>query len=160
AHGLDIAAMPELPRPGLTSAAVNTATPDIFYGVAGFHVCGPRAVRVDMLERLADLIRALLTWRPDPANPSTPPKGATGGGGFRATRDMMSILGCSAAELGNVLKALGFWVERRKLAPQVIAPPAPSNGAHVAPAIEGAQVATVEDAQTGAEVIAAAAEAA
>ena len=27
-------------------------------GVAGFHVCGPRAVRVDMLERLADLIRA------------------------------------------------------------------------------------------------------
>ena len=57
-HGLDIAAMPELPRPGLTSAAVNAATPDIFYGVAGFHVCGPRAVRVDMLERLADLIRA------------------------------------------------------------------------------------------------------
>src|SRR5947208_350568 len=33
-HGLDIAAMPELPRPGLTSAAVNAATPDIFYGVA------------------------------------------------------------------------------------------------------------------------------
>ena len=50
--------MPELPRPGLTSVAANPATPDIFYGVAGFHVCGPRAVRVDMLERLADLIRA------------------------------------------------------------------------------------------------------
>ena len=51
-HGLDIAAMPELPRPGLTSLPANAATPDAFYRVAGFHVCGPRAVRVDMLERL------------------------------------------------------------------------------------------------------------
>jgi ATP-dependent RNA helicase SUPV3L1/SUV3 len=66
--------MPELPRPGLTSVAVNTATPDNFYSVAGFHVCGPRAVRVDMLERLADLIRTLLTWRPDPATWPFPPK--------------------------------------------------------------------------------------
>ena len=97
----------------------------IFYGVAGFHVCGPRAVRVDMLERLADLIRVLLTWRADPANPGTPPKGATGDGGFRATPEMMSILGCSAGELGNVLKALGFWAERRKLVPAAGAQPAP-----------------------------------
>ena len=70
-----------------------------------------------MLERLADLIRPLLTWRPDAANPSAPPKGATGDGGFRATPDMMSILGCSADELGHVLKALGFWAERRLVAP-------------------------------------------
>ena len=148
-HGLDIAAMPELPRPGLTSAAVNAATPDIFYGVAGFHVCGPRAVRVDMLERLADLIRALLTWRPDPANPGTPPRGATGDGGFKATQEMMSILGCSAAELGNVLKALGFWSERRKIVPAVAeqnvpeaaAAPAQSNGADVGSAGETPQIA-------------------
>ena len=148
-HGLDIAAMPELPRPGLTSAAVNAATPDIFYGVAGFHVCGPRAVRVDMLERLADLIRALLNWRPDPANPGTPPRGATGDGGFKATQEMMSILGCSAAELGNVLKALGFWSERRKIVPAVAeqkvpeaaAAPARSNGADVDPVGEAPQIA-------------------
>jgi len=148
-HGLDIAAMPELPRPGLTSAAVNAATPDIFYGVAGFHVCGPRAVRVDMLERLADLIRALLNWRPDPANPGTPPRGATGDGGFKATQEMMSILGCSAAELGNVLKALGFWSERRKIVPaaaeqkvpEAAAAPARSNGADVGPVGEAPQIA-------------------
>src|SRR5262245_8897736 len=73
-HGLDIAAMPELPRPGLTSLPVNAATPDVFYGVTGFHVCGPRAVRIDMLERLADLIRVLLTWRADPAKGGSPPK--------------------------------------------------------------------------------------
>ena len=51
------------------------------------------------------------------------PKGATGDGGFRATPDMMSILGCSADELGHVLKALGFWAERRLAAPERRATP-------------------------------------
>ncbi|MGE0852496.1 MAG: helicase-related protein [Hyphomicrobiaceae bacterium] len=146
-HGLDIAAMPELPRAGLTSVVANPALPGPLYGVLGFHVCGPRAVRVDMLERLADLIRVLLAWRPDPANPAMPPRGATGDGGFKATPDMMSILGCSAAELGNVLKALDFWVERRRVvaAPAVDAPPAKPQGetsespgeAAAAPAADG-----------------------
>jgi len=116
AHGIDIAGLPELPRAGLTSVPVGAGTPEAFYRVAGFHVCGPRAVRLDMLERLADLIRPLLAWRPDPANPSPPPRGSTGNGGFKATPDMMSILGCSADELGEVLKALGFWAERRQVA--------------------------------------------
>jgi len=68
---------------------------------------------VDMLERLSDLIRPLVAWRPDPASASVPPKGATGDGGFKAIPEMMSILGCSAGELGEVLKALGFQVDRR-----------------------------------------------
>jgi len=158
-HGLDMAAMPELPRPGLTSVPANPATPDAFYGAVGFHVCGPRAVRVDMLERLADLIRALLAWRPDPANASAPPRGATGNGGFKATPDMMSILGCSANELGNVLKALGFWAERRRL---VAAPasesPAPGGEGEAHPAAEGSSsLATADVAQpdaTAAELVA------
>jgi ribosomal protein S18 acetylase RimI-like enzyme len=34
------------------------------YRAAGFRVCGERAVRVDILERLADLIRpAIAPWR-------------------------------------------------------------------------------------------------
>ena len=99
--------------PGSPRCRSRPPAPEAFYRVAGFHVCGPRAVRIDMLERLADLIRPLVAWRPDAANPSAPPKGATGDGGFKATPDMMSILGCSADELGNVLKALGFWAERR-----------------------------------------------
>jgi ATP-dependent RNA helicase SUPV3L1/SUV3 len=148
-HGLDTAAMPELPRAGLTSMALSAsggASLDAFYRVAGFHVCGPRAVRVDMLERLADLIRPLLTWRLDPASPAVPPKGATGDGGFRATSDMMSILGCSADELGHVLKALGFWAERRLVAPaalealQAASAPAPSETANGAAATENAEI--------------------
>ena len=107
--------VPQLPRPGLTSVVVDPATPDALYRAHGFHVCGPRAIRLDILERLADLIRPLLAWRSGPGKSDAPPKGSTGDGGFRATDDMMSILGCSAEELGEVLKALGFRLERRPI---------------------------------------------
>ena len=110
--------------------------PEAFYRVAGFHVCGPRAVRIDMLERLADLIRPLLAWRANAANPSLPPKGATGDGGFKATPDMMSILGCSAEELGNVLQALGFWADRRQIPAE---PPAAAAAAAVVEAATAAE---------------------
>ena len=60
---------------GLTSVAADAATPEVFYRACGFHLCGPRAVRLDMLERLADLIRPLLAWRPRPENPSAAAKG-------------------------------------------------------------------------------------
>ena len=36
----------------------------IFYRLAGFRMLGRRAVRVDILERLADLIRPALAWKP------------------------------------------------------------------------------------------------
>jgi ATP-dependent RNA helicase SUPV3L1/SUV3 len=119
-HGLDSATLPDPPRPGLTSLVAEKAVPEAFYRVSGFHVCGPRAVRIDMLERLADQIRPLVAWRTDPANPNPPPKGATGDGGFRATPEMMSILGCSAGELGNVLQALGFRLDRVRVEPAAV----------------------------------------
>ncbi len=78
ASGLSLDALPELPRAGLTSAATQASTPEAYYRAYGFHVCGPRVVRLDILERLADLIRPLLSWKPNPENPSAvPPKGAT-----------------------------------------------------------------------------------
>ena len=113
AHGLSLEALPESPRPGLTSAAADNATPEAFYRACGFHVCGPRIVRIDILERLADAIRPLLGWRAKPSDPSPAPKGSTGDGGFTLIPEMMSILGCSPEEVGNVLKALGFRLERR-----------------------------------------------
>jgi ATP-dependent RNA helicase SUPV3L1/SUV3 len=117
AHGLTPETLPDAPRAGLTSVIADKAVPDAFYRAAGFHLCGPRAVRVDMLERLADLIRPLCAWKADPAKTQNPPKGATGDGGFTATPEMMSILGCSSEELGNVLKALGFRLDRREVKP-------------------------------------------
>ncbi|MGI9404727.1 MAG: helicase-related protein, partial [Hyphomicrobiaceae bacterium] len=103
------------PRAGLTSGPVEANVPDAFYRVAGYHRCGPRAVRIDMLERLADMIRPLASWRAKEDNPEAPPAGATGDGGFTVTPDMMSILGCSAAELGDVLRSLGFRLDRREV---------------------------------------------
>ncbi len=115
-NGLDPASPPEAPRAGLTSAPADPAIPEAFYRAYGFHVCGPRVVRIDMLERLADLIRPLLGWRPKNAG-DTPPNGATGDGAFTVIPEMMSILGCSPGELGHVLRALGFRSEDRQVAP-------------------------------------------
>ncbi len=117
-------ATPQLPRPGLTSVVVDPATPEALYRAHGFHLCGPRAIRLDILERLADLIRPLLAWRTGPGKTDAPPKGSTGDGGFRVTDDMMSILGCSAEELGEVLKALGFRLEKRPITTVAPAPTA------------------------------------
>lgn len=115
AHGLSADTLPEAPRPGLTSFTPDPNCPEPFYRAYGYHVCGPRAVRLDMLERLADVIRPLLAWRG--SNGSTPPKGATGDGGFTVIPEMMSLLGCSPDELGGVLKALGFRLDRRPIKP-------------------------------------------
>ena len=137
AHGLDCRALPDPPRAGLTSVAVDAAIPEAFYRAAGYHLCGPRVVRLDILERLADLIRPLLAFRSSAENTAVPPKGSTGDGGFTVTPEMMSILGCSPDELSNVLKALGFWLERRLVPSAVAAPaavaPAPETPAAVAP---------------------------
>ena len=118
--GLSLDALPQPPRPGLTSAPVDPAIPEAFYRAAGYHVCGPRAVRIDILERLADLIRPLLSWRAKPENPSQPPKGSTGDGGFVVIPEMMSILGCSPDELGAVFKSLGFRLDRRPIKPKPV----------------------------------------
>jgi len=106
---LDRRQMPTLPRAGLTSVATDSAVPVAYYRSSGYHVCGPRVLRIDILERLADSIRPLVAWRAKPDAPDqTVPAGSSGDGGFVATADMMSILGCSAEDLGATLKALGF----------------------------------------------------
>ncbi len=53
----------DLPKAGLTSADIDPRIDGAYYRVAGFHGCGKRVVRVDMLERLTDLIRPLVMWR-------------------------------------------------------------------------------------------------
>ena len=48
---------------GRTSFPVDKTLPRDAYRVLGYRQCGERAVRVDILERLADLIRPALAWR-------------------------------------------------------------------------------------------------
>jgi ATP-dependent RNA helicase SUPV3L1/SUV3 len=139
AAGLNTADLPEPPRQGLTSVPVDVAYPPAFYRAAGFQICGPRAVRIDMLERLADLIRPLSSWKPSEAHPN-PPAGAVGRGGFKVQPEMMSIMGCSADELGHVLFSLGFRKERR---------PIQAKPAEMAVATSGAQDAAQDAGQPG-----------
>jgi ATP-dependent RNA helicase SUPV3L1/SUV3 len=109
-------------------------------------VCGPRAVRIDILERLADLIRPLLGWRPSADGTTLPPKGATGDGAFMTTPEMMSLLGCSPEELSGVLKALGFRLERR--------PVKADTGAAATAATQAAEAAPAEAVASAPEAVA------
>ena len=83
------------PVESLTSDKRQNALPDGFYDALGFMPLGQRIVRLDMLERLADVIR-------------TTQEQAKRQKAFQANPDMMSILGCSAAELAEVLTRLGY----------------------------------------------------
>ena len=110
----------QLAASGRTSFKVDPAIPRELYRVVGYRAAGNMAVRVDILERLADCIRPLIAWRPTPESP-TPPEGAVEGNGFCVTVTMTSLLGCSGEDFASVLRALGYRMERRPAPP----PPAP-----------------------------------
>ena len=80
------------------------------YRTAGYRVCGERAVRVDILERLADLIRPALAWR-EGLGPKPP--GSVAGGGFTVVNGMTSLTGASGEDFASILRSLGYRMERR-----------------------------------------------
>ena len=115
-YGIDAEALPPRPQQGLTSVEADPRVPEPYWHAAGFQIAGARAIRIDMLERLSDLIRARVSWRPvEGGEPA--PSGATGDGGFRASPELMSVVGCSGEDFTSILKALGFRRDRRKLEP-------------------------------------------
>ncbi len=120
--GLDI--IQNLAASGRTSIAADKTIAPELYRIAGFRVCGERAVRVDILERLADLIRPALAWRPGAPGPR--PAAAADKFGFVVTTAMTSLAGCSGEDFASVLRALGYRMEKRpKPPPEPVAAPAP-----------------------------------
>ncbi len=109
--GLDEVA--HLASTGRTSFAADKDTPKGLYLAAGFRVSGERAVRVDILERLADLIRPAIAYRPG-VTVGEPPAGAADGDAFVVTVAMTSLAGCSGEAFASILKSLGYAVESRK----------------------------------------------
>jgi len=101
-----------LAQSGRTSIPVDPEIAAGLYRAAGFRVCGGRAVRVDILERLADLIRPAITYRPG-ITPGEPPAGAADGEGFVPTVAMTSLVGCAGEDFATILKSLGYVMERR-----------------------------------------------
>ncbi|MCD9293263.1 helicase, partial [Bradyrhizobium diazoefficiens] len=96
---------------GRTSFPVDKALPRDAYRVLGYKQAGERAVRVDILERLADLIRPALAWREN--SPGEKPAGAFDGRSFIVTQAMTSLTGSAGEDFASVLRALGYRMEKR-----------------------------------------------
>jgi ATP-dependent RNA helicase SUPV3L1/SUV3 len=127
---------------GRTSFPVDKLLDRDAYRTLGYKQCGERAVRVDILERLADLIRPALSWRQGALGEK--PAGAFDGRSFVVTQAMTSLTGSAGEDFASILRALGYRMEKR-----LPLPPAP-----VAVAVEAAaEAAAVEAvaAEAGAE---------
>lgn len=131
-RGLDEIA--HLAGSGRTSIKVDREIAKGLYRAAGFRVSGERAVRVDILERLADLIRPAIAYRPG-TTPGAPPDGTADGDGFVATVGMTSLVGCSGEDFASILKSLGYTAEARP-GPAITVPLVPAAAtAPAAPAV-------------------------
>ncbi len=93
AEGADV--FPEAPPPGLVTIPVVDHVSPGTYTLAGYHVAGQRAIRIDMLERLADQLRT-----------------QDSRGGFEATPDMLSITGLTLIQFADLMQGLGYKAER------------------------------------------------
>ena len=91
---------------GRTSVATDPEIDREFYRLAGFRFLGKRAVRIDILERLADLIRPALQWKP--GTQGARPEAAYDGRRFITTTGMLSILGATQDDIEEILKGLGY----------------------------------------------------
>ncbi len=92
-RGLD--EFPEAPPPGLVTVPVGTGNPPGYHTMSGYRAAGERAIRIDMLERLADMLRA-----EDSRN------------GFEAKADMLSITGMTLEQFADLMQGLGYKAER------------------------------------------------
>jgi ATP-dependent RNA helicase SUPV3L1/SUV3 len=86
---------PEAPPPGLVTVPTVSDLPDGTYAMSGYRAAGDRAIRIDMLERLADMLRDQNTRA-----------------GFEATADMLSITGMTLDQFAGLMGGLGYKAEK------------------------------------------------
>jgi ATP-dependent RNA helicase SUPV3L1/SUV3 len=119
---------------GRTSFPVDKQLLRDAYRLLGYRQCGERAVRVDILERLADLIRPALAWRE--SSPGVKPAGAFDGRGFVVTQSMTSLTGSAGEDFASILRALGYRMDRRPPLPPKPVAAVEAVAAEAAPAVE------------------------
>ena len=132
---------------GRTSIPANKEIDAALYRTAGYRVCGERAVRVDILERLADLIRPALAWREGVAGQKPP--GAIAGGGFIVVNTMTSLTGASGEDFASILRSLGYRMEKRPKPPE----PAPAAEAPVTVAADNVDAPPTDPAAVAASAV-------
>jgi len=143
-----VADLPRLILSGRTSVEVDPAIDPSLYEIAGFKVAGKRAVRVDILERLADIIRPLVAFDLARADGEAP-EGAAEGNAFRVTVEMTSLLGCAGEEFSSILKSLGYRVKRTPIERPEGADAGAGSPAPATPAPDGAGQAEETPAEAG-----------
>jgi ATP-dependent RNA helicase SUPV3L1/SUV3 len=146
--GLD--ELQRLASSGRTSIPVDKDTPKPLYRTIGYRVCGERAIRVDILERLADLIRPALAWREGVSG--VKPAGAFNGFGFTVTGAMTSLTGASGEDFASILRSLGYRMEKRPkpVEPESSASAPEPEAAAAAPAAAEASLEAAADAASDA----------
>ena len=90
----DLSEFPESPPPGLVTVPAVADAPEGYYTNAGYRLAGERAIRIDMLERLADQLRS-----------------EDSRGGFEAKPDMLSITGMTLLQFADLMRGLGYKAE-------------------------------------------------
>ncbi len=113
AQGMD--EIPTPPPPGVVTFAAPDGVPEAYFQMAGYRKAGDRALRLDMLERLADMTRSLDARK-----------------GFEATADMLSITGLTLEQFASLMDGLGYRAEKAER-PKVKAKPATEPVADPAP---------------------------
>ena len=82
---------PESPPPGLVTVPTDANAPLGYHLKSGYRAAGMRAIRVDMAERLADMLRNQDTRE-----------------GFEANSDMLSITGMTLEQFADLMQGLGY----------------------------------------------------
>ena len=82
---------PEAPPPGLVTVPALKDAPQGYHTMCGYRAAGERAIRIDMLERLADLLRA-----------------ENSRAGFEVKPDMLSISGMTLEQFAGLMTGLGY----------------------------------------------------
>jgi len=86
---------PESPPPGLVTVPAAKDAVHGYYAMSGYRAAGTRAIRIDMLERLADMLRD-----------------KDSRGGFEANADMLSITGMTLDQFADLMAGLGYKAEK------------------------------------------------
>lgn len=91
----NLSEFPESPPPGLVTVPVAKGEDAVYHTMAGYRAAGERAIRIDMLERLADMLRT-----------------EDSRAGFEASADMLSITGMTLEQFADLMQGLGYKAER------------------------------------------------
>ncbi len=97
AQGMD--EIPAPPPAGVVTFAAPEGVPEAYFQMAGYRKAGDRALRLDMLERLADMTRGLDARK-----------------GFEATADMLSITGLTLEQFASLMEGMGYRAEKAERA--------------------------------------------